>query len=151
MPWAITCAWEGIPNPVYFNLDNRIALVGYDMDRTALRPGETLRLTLFWKALCLLDKNYTVFTHVLGPGDSIWAQKDAWPQDGAAPTSTWQVGQVIRDPYDLTVKPETPGGVYEVEVGMYLGETLERLGVLGSGGHLQDSRILLNRVRVVRP
>ena len=142
---------EGIPNPVYFNLDNRIALVGYDMDRTALRPGETLRLTLFWKALCLLDKNYTVFTHVLGPGDSIWAQKDAWPQDGAAPTSTWQVGQVIRDPYDLTVKPETPGGVYEVEVGMYLGETLERLGVLGSGGHLQDSRILLNRVRVVRP
>lgn len=140
---------DGIANPLDFNFDNKMALVGYDLDRTALRPGETLHLTLYWQALAPMAKDYTVFAHVLGANDSIWAQKDAWPLDGAAPTSSWQVGQVIVDRYDLLVKPETPGGVYDIEVGVYLGETLERLSVLGAGGHAQDNRVLLNRVRVV--
>jgi len=34
-------------------------------------------------------------------------------------------------------------------VGVYLGETMQRLSVLGAGGHAQDNRVLLNRVRVV--
>ncbi|HOG47348.1 MAG TPA: glycosyltransferase family 39 protein, partial [Anaerolineae bacterium] len=147
--WVRAEARDGLANPLDFNLDNTMALVGYDMDRTALRPGETLHLTLYWKALAPMAHNYTVFAHVLGANDSIWAQKDAWPQDGAAPTSTWAVGQMVADRYDLVVKPETPVGLYELEVGVYLGETLERLSILGPGGHAQDTRVLLNRVRVL--
>jgi len=139
---------DGIANPLSFNFDDKMALVGYDMDRTALRPGETLQLTLYWQCLAPMGKNYTVFAHVLGEHDAIWAQKDSWPQDGAAPTSTWQVGQFIVDRYDLVVKPETPAGVFEVEVGVYLGETGERLSLLGAGGHAEGNRVLLNRVRV---
>jgi len=139
----------GIANPLYFNFGNQIALIGYDLDRTALRPGETLHLTLYWKALAPMSRNYTVFAHILGENNAIWGQKDSWPQGGAAPTSTWRVGQVVADRYDLAVKPETPGGVYDIEVGMYLSETMQRLSVLGASGHAQDTRVLLNRVRVV--
>ncbi len=141
----------GIANPVYFNLDNQLALVGYDLDRTALPAGGTLHLTLFWRALAPMSQNYTVFAHVLGAKDSIWAQKDSWPLDGQAPTSTWAVGKVITDSYALQVRPDTPPGVYDVEVGLYLRETMERLAVLGAGGHVEDNRILLNRVRVLQP
>jgi len=140
---------DGIANPLSFNFDNQMALVGYDLDRTALRPGETLHLTLYWKALAPMARNYTVFAHILGQNNSIWGQKDSWPQDGAAPTRSWRVGQLVTDHYDLVVKPETPGGVYDIEVGVYLGETMQRLSVLGAGGHAQDNRVLLNRVRVV--
>ncbi len=144
-------AKDGVPNPLNVNLANKIALVGYDVDRKALHPGETLRLTLYWKALRPLAKNYTVFAHVLGPNNSIWAQKDAWPKDGAAPTSTWRVGQVVADQYDLVVKPETPAGVYDLEVGIYDGETMDRLSVIGTDGNPGDNRVLLNRIRVVGP
>jgi len=140
---------DGIGNPLKSNFDNQMALVGYDLDRTALHPGETLHLTLFWKALAPMDRNYTVFAHVLGQNNSIWGQKDAWPQDGAAPTSTWRVGQLVTDHYDLVVKPETPPGVYDIEVGVYLGETLKRLSVLGAGGTMARDCVLLSRVRVV--
>ena len=141
---------DGIPNPLDYRFGKGIALIGYDLDRTALPAGDTLHLTLYWKCLAPVGRNYTVFTHVLGPGDAIWAQKDSWPMDGAAPTGGWRVGQIVEDRYELVVKPETPEGVYDLEIGLYLAETGERLPVVGPGGGPPDSRVLLNRVRVVR-
>ncbi len=140
---------DGIANPVDYNLGDKVALIGYDMDRTALRAGETLHLTLIWKALAPMDKNYTVFTQVLDPNQNKWGQKDAWPLDGAAPTSAWQAGQVVEDHYEITINPETPAGAYDIQVGMYLGETGRRLPILAPDGRVQDDRILLNRLRVL--
>ncbi|NIO72177.1 MAG: hypothetical protein GTN71_24920 [Anaerolineae bacterium] len=137
-----------VPNPVDFDFEGRIALVGYDLDRRTARPGETIHLTLYWQALAEMEKEYTVFTHVLGEEDRLWAQMDSQPQGGAAPTSSWQVGQVIEDHYDLTIKPDTPPDVYDIEVGLYLAATGRRLGVLDEGGRLQDNRVLLSKVRV---
>jgi hypothetical protein len=140
-----------LPNPVHFDFEGRIALVGYDLDRRTARPGETIHLTLYWRALAEMEEDYTVFTHVLGEEDRLWAQMDSQPQGGAAPTSSWQVGQVIEDHYDLAVKPDTPPDVYDIEVGLYLAATGRRLGVLDEGGRLWDNRVLLSKVRVVSP
>jgi len=140
-----------LPNPVHFDFEGRVALVGYDLDRRTARPGETIHLTLYWQALIKVEEDYTVFTHVLGEEDRLWAQMDSQPQGGAAPTSSWRVGEVIEDHYDLTIKPDTPPDVYDIEVGLYLAATGRRLGVLDEGGRLQDNRVLLSRVRVVNP
>jgi len=137
-----------VPNPVHFNLGNKIALVGYDMDRRTAAPGETIHLTLYWQALAEMKENYTVFTHVLGEENRIWAQEDSWPLDGNAPTSTWQPGQTIADEYKLTIYPNTPADVYDVEIGLYLAETGDRLRIVGEGGRLLDDRVLLSKVRV---
>jgi len=69
-----------VPNPVDFDFEGRIALVGYDLDRRTARPGETLHLTLYWQALTEMEEDYTVFTHVLGEEDHLWAQVDSQPQ-----------------------------------------------------------------------
>jgi 4-amino-4-deoxy-L-arabinose transferase-like glycosyltransferase len=140
-----------LPNPVDFDFEGRIALAGYDLDRRTVRPGETIHLTLYWQALAEMEEDYTVFTHLLGEEDRLWAQMDSQPQGGAAPTSSWQVDQVIEDHYDLTVKPDTPPDVYDIEVGLYLAATGRRLGVLDEGGRLRDNRVLLSKVRVVSP
>jgi 4-amino-4-deoxy-L-arabinose transferase-like glycosyltransferase len=140
-----------VPNPVDFDFEGRIALVGYDLDRRTSRPGESIHLTLHWQALVEMEEDYTVFTHVLGEEDRLWAQMDSQPQGGAAPTSSWQAGQVIEDHYDLAIKPDTPPDVYDIEVGLYLAATGTRLGVLDEGGRLQDNRVLLSKVRVVNP
>jgi len=140
-----------VPNRVHFDFEGQIALVGYNLDRRTAQPGETLHLTLYWRALAEMDKDYTVFTHVLGEEDRLWAQMDSQPQGGAAPTSSWQVGQMTEDHYDLTLKPDTPPDVYDIEVGLYLAATGRRLGVLDKGGRLLDNRVLLSKVRVVSP
>ena len=137
-----------VPNPVHFNFGDKIALVGYDMDRRTALPGETIHLTLYWQALAEMEENYTVFTHVLGEENRIWAQEDSWPKNGEAPTSTWELGQTIADEYELVIYPDTPPDVYDVEIGLYLAATGGRLRIVGEGGRLLDDRVLLSRVRV---
>jgi len=141
-------AEAGVPNPVHFNLGNKIALIGYDMDRRTASPGETIHLTLYWQALAKMEEDYTVFTHVLGEQNRIWAQEDSWPMNGNAPTSTWKPGQTISDEYELTIYPDTPPDVYDVEIGLYLAATGDRLRIVGQGGRLLDDRVLLSKVRV---
>jgi len=137
-----------VPNPVHFNFGDKIALVGYDMDRRTASPGETIHLTLYWQALAEMEENYTVFTHVLGEENRIWAQHDNWPKDGNAPTSTWEPGQTIADEHELAIYTDTPPNVYDVEIGLYLAETGGRLRIVGQGGRLLDDRVLLSKVRV---
>ena len=141
-------AEAGVPNPINFNFENRIALVGYDMAQRTAAPGETIHLTLYWQALADMEENYSVFTHVLGEENRIWAQKDNWPQGGDAPTSTWKPGQTTVDEYELVINPDTPPDVYEVEIGLYLAATGDRLRIVGQGGRLLDDRVLLSKVRV---
>jgi hypothetical protein len=139
-----------IPNPFGQNFGGQIELAGYRMDRRALRPGETLRLTLYWRAIGRIPSNYSVFAHVRGEGETLWAGQDAWPQQGAAPTSTWQVGDVIVDTYELTLKADTPPGQHDVEVGLYDGPTGARLRVIADDGRLTDSdHVFLSPIRVL--
>jgi hypothetical protein len=139
---------SNVPNPVHFSFGNRIALIGYALEGRAVGPGEAIHLTLYWEALAEMERDYTVFTHVIGERDRIWAQVDSQPQGGAAPTSTWSRGQVLMDEYHLLFEPDTPPGVYDIEVGLYLATTGERLGLLDEAGHWMDSRVLLTQVRV---
>jgi hypothetical protein len=139
-----------VPNPFRQNFDNQIELTGYAMDHRSLRPGEALTLTLYWRALAPMRVNYSVFAHVRGEGQDLWAGQDAWPQQGAAPTSTWRVGEVFMDTYTLTLAPNTPPGQHSVEVGVYDGQTLERLHAVADDGRLTDADfVFLSPIRVL--
>jgi hypothetical protein len=138
-----------VPNPVRFNFGQKIALVGYDFDQRAGRPGETLRLTLYWEALAPMEESYTVFAHVLGEGTQVWAIGDGVPVSGLAPTFTWEPGEIVEDPHDLTIGQTTPPGVYDVEVGLYLLQTGKRLKLLADDGFPLDSRVLLSKIRII--
>jgi hypothetical protein len=128
------------PNPVSYRFGDRIELVGYELAPRRVRPGDTVMLTLYWRALGPTKHDYTVFTHILEPPQTIWGQEDRPP---TPPTSQWQAGKVYRETYRLRVKPETPPGFYEVEIGLYRPDTGERL-------RLPDGRnfLLLSRIRV---
>jgi len=137
-----------LPNPVRRNFGDKIALAGYEMDTRSLRPGETLTLTLYWEGLADMEENYSIFTYIQGADTQIWARTDSWPLNGDAPTAAWKVGQLVRDPYALTLDPHTPPGVYDVEIGIYLAETLERLRLITPDGRLVDDHLFLSKVRV---
>lgn len=138
----------GLPNPVHFNFGDKIALAGYEMDRRKVSPGEAIHLTLYWQGLAEMEDNYTVFVHLLRERDQTWAGTDRQPQEGAASTSTWSKGQVVVDEYELVIASDAPPDVYELEVGLYLAETGDRLDLLDQDGRLMGNRVLLTKVRV---
>jgi hypothetical protein len=98
--------------------------------------------------LAQVEEDYVVFVHLLREKDQIWARVDSQPLDGAAPTSTWQLGQITEDRYELTTSLDTPPGAYEIEVGLYLPQAGKRLSILSPDGRLLGDRILLSKVRV---
>ena len=96
-----------------------------------------------------MDRDYTVFTHLVDKEGDLWGQKDNEPADGFYPTGRWKAGEIVRDQYDITISPEAPLGTYWIEVGMYLAETGERLPVLGEGMDRAQRIILLSPMQIV--
>jgi hypothetical protein len=134
------------PNPMLVNLENQIELIGYSLDRRAVTPNESIFLTLYWRAKSKLAADYTVFTHVLQPPETLWAQQDKQLQP---PSSSWPIGQVVSETYELKIKPDTPPGVYDVEVGVYDPQkNFERLRVVTNDGRITENYVLLGKVRV---
>ncbi len=147
-------AWErqfvvpAIQHPLEVNLGNKVELLGYDLDRTLAKPGDSLHLILHWRGLKAMEESYTVFTHLLDGESRIWGQKDNVPQAGAYPTTLWAEGEVVVDEYEIIVKPDAPPGQYVIEVGMYLPQSGERLPVLDELGQVQGDRILLGVIEI---
>jgi 4-amino-4-deoxy-L-arabinose transferase-like glycosyltransferase len=137
----------GIQHPLDANLDEKVRLLGYNIE-SGFRAGDNIHLTLFWQCLEEMGQSYTVFTHLVDAGDNTVAQKDNPPVDGFYPTTKWEVGEIVRDQYDMVIPSDAPPGEYRLNVGMYLAETGERLNVLKDGVPLPDNWILLQSVAV---
>ncbi len=123
------------PPPMQTVTDNPfghdLRLIGYDLEETAVR---TYTLRLAWQAQAPPAEDYTVFVHVLTPDGvcCVW-QQDVMPRQNQYPTSRWLAGEVVIDSYNITLPAETAGGVYPLEIGLYLVETGLRLPVSGIG------------------
>ncbi len=138
------------PNPISVDFGGRMELVGYDLDRRALRPGETASLTLIWHAQRAMARNYSISTQFVDRSGVKAAQKDSWPLDGAAPTSLWGPGDVLQEVRELTVFEDAPPGVYNVHLAVYPSDDPEaRLVVTPPGGRLQTNHVVLTTVRVL--
>ncbi|MCB0222863.1 MAG: DUF2142 domain-containing protein [Anaerolineae bacterium] len=138
------------PNPQELVFEDNIVLTGYDLDTRQAKPGDIVTLTLYWQARRMPSANYKVFVHLTGDGDQRAAQHDSEPHNGAAPTSTWPPGQIITDSHALTIAPDAAPGAYHLVVGLYHGDTGQRLRLLeNDGASVQADSITLGGVRVV--
>ena len=144
-------------------LGSDIEFLGYRLVDSAgqpvsfLHPGQAYTLELYWRAAQKVDQDYTVFAHLVGQAFNpatngpVWAGHDSQPVNGGYPTSQWFADQTLVDRHTLTVDPHAPDGEYELEVGLYLLQTMERLPVLDAGGQPVDNRIVLDRLPVAQP
>jgi 4-amino-4-deoxy-L-arabinose transferase-like glycosyltransferase len=145
-----------IQHPSSENLGSTVRFLGYDLTAETCRPGESVKVTLYWQALRKMDISYVVFVHLLGgefnpaTENFLWGQVDRVPVGGTYPTTAWVVGETIADPYDVPIQPDTPPGVYQIEIGLYQPITGQRLAVLDEEGRRIEDRILLQGIEVSR-
>jgi hypothetical protein len=135
-----------VTHSVTVTLGDRIQLVGYDLSSNSVAPGETLTLTLTWRALTEMSTDYTVFTHLLAPDGSMTGQKDQQPVGGSYPTSLWARGEVVTDTYNIPVNATAAPSEHRLEVGMYIAETGIRLPIAGN----TENAVTLQTVSVMK-
>ena len=154
----------GVLERALANLDNQIALMGararagWQTRRASweeplvVRAGQSLHLTLIWRALASPRESYTIFIHLIDSAARPVVGHDYTPLGGSCPTHLWfpkwLPGQTLSDPYRLPFPADLPPGDYWLEVGMYGMTSLHRLPVVDLRGNLAGDRVILGPVRV---
>jgi hypothetical protein len=102
----------------------KLRLKGYQIEPEngeALRPGDSLTVTLTWEVLAPMEKDWSFFVHLNDPVlNTPLAQRDMYPAQGLRATSQLRPGQQLVEQYHMMV-PETavtPSSL-ELVVGLY--------------------------------
>ncbi len=126
---------------------NEIKLLGYDLSSQTAKPGQTLDVTLYWRAQRPLTTPYRSFVHLVYPEGKIWTQSDHL-NPGDYPTTRWPPDAYIWDKHHLPLPETMPKGDYLLSVGLYTLNT-GRLPVTASTyGGRSDNVILEQHVTV---
>jgi hypothetical protein len=137
---------------VDYRLGEHIRLNRVRLSAETLMPGDTLTAVLIWESDGQIKGNYTVFCHLLSASGELVAQRDGPPVYGVRPTPGWRAGEVIEDSYDIFLDGDLAPGEYELSVGMYDPETMERLAAYAvDGERLPEDRIVAGSLRVEAP
>lgn len=112
-------------------------------------PGETFSLTLWWRALTNINKDYVASVQVLDANGRMVVQQDNPP--GQRSTTLWLAGDVVRDAYSLRLPANASPGQYRILVSLYQAGVLQRLPVLDIQGHVIGDSVLVKEMLLVSP
>ncbi len=126
-----------------------IALLGFDVSSTRLRPGDTLDISVYWNAERPMTETYQSFVHLVYPEGQIRAQSDHLNPAGF-PTNLWPTDRYIKDQHRLVLPPDAPAGEYAISVGIYLLHTNQRLPVLWAESGARADTVILDQKIIVR-
>ncbi|MEA3345520.1 MAG: DUF2723 domain-containing protein [Chloroflexota bacterium] len=100
--------------PLNITLSNKVKLIGYRLERAAIGPGQPLELSLAWRPLTTLEKDCSLFVHLVGEDGVSVAQADSRHAAGR-----YKPREVLIDRHTLFLRPAVPPGDYTLIVGAY--------------------------------
>jgi hypothetical protein len=127
-------------DPRLTQVNDRVELVGYELDDTWLQPGGALVVTLYWRAIDSVHLPFKVFVHLSGGqallrAEPLVAQGDGFPACGLAQMPFWQIGELVADRHVVYLPPDAPPGSYGLEIGIYEPQTGLRMDKLDDAGN----------------
>jgi hypothetical protein len=125
-----------------------LRFLGYSLGEGPFKPGQVLKMTLFWQALTDVSRDYIVFVQLQDEKGTPWVNRESSPVDGSYPTAGWQAGQLVRDLHDFVVPASAPDGPYRLVVGLYRFTDGERLTVV-TGPQRGRDNLALTKVNIL--
>src|SRR4030042_3714982 len=121
----------------------------YEVDKSTVRQGETLPVTLYWKTQAKINADYTVAVKVIGADGNIYGQVHSYPGRGTYPTAQWKPGNVIRDTYEVSIKEDVPHSMAaRVLVALFLQPDLKHLPVFDPNGQPMDNAVQFGHLKL---
>jgi len=134
---------EGIEHHLWRDFGEVAALLGYGIEQVGAGNEHRLQITLWWQALAEMDRDYTVFIHIVDQYGRICAQQDTLLLSADRPTSAWTAGERVKQQHDLALPSGAPAD-FTILVGVYYWQTGERPPVWDEfGQRVADDAILL--------
>jgi hypothetical protein len=83
-----------------------------------LPRGDDIHLALKWRALSEPEEDYHAFAHLLAEGSRAVVGHDKVPLNEYFRSTTWPVGEPLRDEHVISIPQDLPPGRYGLEVGV---------------------------------
>jgi hypothetical protein len=115
-----------------------LELIGYDLGQEKIGPGERMPVTLYWKAVRPLARDYSLVFDALSVAGNEGGRWDEVLVPGDYPTSEWRWGEAMVGKYQLQMPASARSGYYVLNL---------RLADMGSGDLL--SRDILGKIEFV--
>jgi len=142
---------EEIQHPLRVNFGDKMELLGYDLDTENIQAGKAVPITLYWRSLAKMERNYTISVQLLGPDYQSYGGWDTFPGRGNYATSLWRAGDIVKETYRLPLSHRFPAPGYgQIRVALHIHSTGEHLPILDAQGNLISDSLVFERFRVAR-
>lgn len=142
--------------PVGAVFDDKVRLIGVDLDRDEVRPGDRLTVTWYWESLAEAPGPWKAFVHFEGPNRREPFDHD--PVGELLPIEKFKPGQIIKDVQSIKVPDNFPEGEARIWTGIFDHKAWSerqqdvRMQILNAStlsvGHDQNQRVEGARVRI---
>lgn len=124
-----------------------LELLAFDLDESTVCPGQTVRVTTFWRVLVPPSRPLSLMAHLADTEGQPVAVGDSL----GFPVSDWRSGDIFAQTHLLRLSPDTAGGSYTLLTGVYWWPEIEHLPLTdGRGQRLSTAVIPLTEVEVRR-
>lgn len=106
--------------------DNQLAMIAVDVPSAVAHPGDAIQFITYWQVQQTDPSPLVAFTHLTRDGQEIWGQQD-WLDVRMAGLQT---GDRFAQVHQISISPDTPPGMYHLQIGLYGPDTLVRLPLL---------------------
>jgi hypothetical protein len=131
------------------DLDGKIVLLGYDVDRTEADPGDTVKVTWYWQVKEAPGSGWRLFTHVVdGKGKSKANRDRAGEIRAHYQPEHWRVGQFIADTQVVKIPKKWSSPELELRVGIFKGK--ERM-TIRNGADKGENRARGPHIKIGKP
>jgi 4-amino-4-deoxy-L-arabinose transferase-like glycosyltransferase len=122
-------------------------LVGMSPSMPKARPGDLIRITLYWRALRPAPDSLLAYLHSAG---SDVVKRDSLPGTGNLLSTDWQPGQAWAEHYVVMIPPDaSPQNVYPLLAGLYDPAAAQNLPAASADGKPVDP--LIGRIAISGP
>jgi len=130
------------------NFGNQMVLLGYDLNKRVIQPGEIVSATLYWQAYVPPSHDYNVFMQLVDLRGEVLAADDGAPYTQPRRTSRWQLGQVVQEVRPLHIPADITPGLYNIQMGVFGDEG--RLPIITEDSSPAREQLTLIQVRVAK-
>jgi len=122
-----------IDHPLAYRFGDVAELVGVSPANPGGRPGDTITVTLYWKALKPSPASLITYFHSV---DSVAVRRDSYPATGNLLATEWVAGQTWAERYVITLPPDAKTQTVDaLTVGLYDAGTKQVLPAFDSAGN----------------
>ncbi|MFW5748546.1 MAG: glycosyltransferase family 39 protein [Chloroflexota bacterium] len=113
-----------------------VELLGYHLPDGRYAPGDRVPVTLYWRPLAQSREAYSVFLILFDPDGREIGKVDSYPGAGSLRTSSWQVGALYADRYEIPIYDDVEGmEPLRLQIGWWEYASGERLPPVDAAGN----------------